>query len=796
MVRRIRILTFASKLLIAMVAAVVLPSLAMLVVLILSSRQAYLAEKFSASRDVAEVTADRIRDFTDELSGTLQSLGLVTEMPPKESRVYQATLVSALNRYSYLDGIILRDSKGDEYKAAKNARQPWIPPAKVLQSAFHEASGGRTYFSPVFLSRSGSPVMVFAMPVFLQGHRLGGEIAGIINLKTINDIVQGVRVSRGSALFVVDSTGTVLAYTPDGRGMIGRNLSGIPFVRKAFGGGIDQAFQPQDEYVDPAGKRVVGVYRYVPDLRWSVIVQQPSTAVFGLNYIQIERALLWTLGFALLFLLVGLRLIATIAGPLAKLREGAEVLGSGDLRYRIAIHTGDELEELADTLNKMADHLQNSRRHLEAEQNKAISSAREASTLYRVSQALVSSMDLRTRLDIVAEMIASVCQTKKTMIWLMEGNRIVPNASFGLDRAEQELFTGWNVRTKYTAQMTRESISERKMIVIKDARGDSRIPAEITQRLGFRSVLSLPIVYRQETIGYAITYEQGKLHQFSTYQLRIVQGVAHQAAVAIANSRTYERERRIAETLQRLFLPSVPRSVGQFDIADEYAPALREAEIGGDFYDIVELSPNRIALVIADISGKGLGAAVHTAFIKYVLRAYAVEEAAPEEIVKNMNRAFFKYVDGDVFVTLFYGVLDVEARELVYVNAGHELPLMFGGDRNLCLRLETTGTALGVIEEYDYTSRKMEFLPGDALLMYTDGATEARRGSEFLGIDGLEEIFCSVGNMKAPDIVTNVNAKLRAYSGGALHDDVALLVVKHRRSEQPEESHPMVDKGL
>lgn len=205
---------------------------------------------------------------------------------------------------------------------------------------------------------------------------------------------------------------------------------------------------------------------------------------------------------------------------------------------------------------------------------------------------------------------------------------------------------------------------------------------------------------------------------------------------------------------------------------------MTEAQIGGDFYDVIEISPDKIALVMADVSGKGLSAAVHTALIKYTVRAYALEEISPVELIARLNRAVYRFIGGQVFITCFYGVLDTDSGVLEYVNAGHELPLLTSVQSGLCMRLATTGTALGIVESFDFTSQSVKLKPGDVLLIYTDGATEARRDGEFLGIEGLEKMFCQHAHGDALYIVDQLNLQIREFARGNLRDDLALLVVK------------------
>lgn len=514
----------------------------------------------------------------------------------------------------------------------------------------------------------------------------------------------------------------------------------------------------------------------------------PSLVVAVILVRTVGHALLWLTLFALLFALLGRYVHVRVIRPLARLKEGAETIGAGNLDYRVSIRTDDELEDVADAFNRTAAQLETSYGDLEHEHNRAVAAARQAEALYDVAQTLVSTLRLEERLDLIAQSLADVANTEKSAIWLVHGNVLEPSASYGLTPQEKVSFEGWEVHEEEATGMTRQVIATRKPLVINDAEADPRIPPRVADVFHFKSVLALPLLVEDDIIGYALTYSSYRKHEFTDYEISIAKAVAAQAAVAIENARAYERERRIAETLQRSFLPDVPLKIGHFEIADMYESALTEAEVGGDFYDLIELSPNRVAFVMGDISGKGLSAAVHTAMVKYTLRAYTLEDISSTELIRKLNRAVWRFIGGQVFVTLFYGVLDTESNELSYVNAGHELPLLFGEDRRICMRLQTTGTALGIVPDYEYGEERIGFSPGDSLLLYTDGATDVRRDGEFLGENGVEGLFCDAASGSAHEIIEAVVQGIREYAGGQLHDDVALMVVQYRRNENGDES--------
>jgi len=243
---------------------------------------------------------------------------------------------------------------------------------------------------------------------------------------------------------------------------------------------------------------------------------------------------------------------------------------------------------------------------------------------------------------------------------------------------------------------------------------------------------------------------------------------------------SYERERVISETLQKSLLPPVNLAVEGFSIVARYQPALKEAEVGGDFYDVFRLSDGRLALVMGDVSGKGLEAAVHTAMARYMLRAYAHESSEPGYVLERLNEAMCDYMPEELFVTIFCAVLDPAARTLTYANAGHDEPLLYKHELGCAERLEATGRASGVLQGGSYSERTINLSPGDILLLYTDGITDARGGGRFFGINGLAEVLAANADQSEERIVEAIYEAASNLADGDLRDDAAVLILKAR----------------
>lgn len=250
-------------------------------------------------------------------------------------------------------------------------------------------------------------------------------------------------------------------------------------------------------------------------------------------------------------------------------------------------------------------------------------------------------------------------------------------------------------------------------------------------------------------------------------------------AVHQALESEFLRQQKIAETLQRaLMRDQFTRELPGYGIAGTYKAALREPEVGGDFYDVFDLPDGRVALVMGDVSGKGLEAAIFTAMAKYTLRAYAYENPEPGYVMGRLNDALCEYTPQTLFITVFYSVLDPAAGTLVYANAGHDEPLYYSARLGCAMPLDITGRATGVLPASTYGQRTLTLEPDDVLLVYTDGVTDARQGDKFFGIDGLSRAFVDSAALDESAIADAVLAAASEAAAGDLRDDAAVLVVK------------------
>ncbi|HOI13980.1 MAG TPA: SpoIIE family protein phosphatase [Methanoculleus sp.] len=236
-------------------------------------------------------------------------------------------------------------------------------------------------------------------------------------------------------------------------------------------------------------------------------------------------------------------------------------------------------------------------------------------------------------------------------------------------------------------------------------------------------------------------------------------------------------ELRIAHDIQMSFLPEKLPEVPGFELAALSVPA---KEVGGDFYDAISLPGGQTALVIADVSGKGVPAALFMALSRTVLRANAQVPRSARDAVREANMLIAEDAKSGMFVTLFYAVADPGKKTLTYVNAGHNPPLLFRSDSNMPLDLKGTGIILGVMPEADYDEVTVDLKSGDLILLYTDGVTEAiNPGEEQFGVNRLTETVASCRDLPPTAIIDRIRDAVVQFSGDEPQfDDLTLMVLR------------------
>jgi GAF domain-containing protein len=254
-----------------------------------------------------------------------------------------------------------------------------------------------------------------------------------------------------------------------------------------------------------------------------------------------------------------------------------------------------------------------------------------------------------------------------------------------------------------------------------------------------------------------------------------------QAASAVANAQRYERQRRVARSLQSALLSTDIPNNDSFEIHATYEPAGSEAEVGGDFYDAFDLTDGSVAIVVGDVSGKGAEAAAHTAMAKYMLRAFAMRNPGPGSVLFHLNNALCKGLDDDKFTTMFYGVYDARMGTLTFADGGHPEPLLYRARSDEIEVIRADGSIVGAFENQRFDQATVDLEPGDILIAYTDGLIETRNvaDGELYGLARVEESLKRNSNLAASQLTRAIYQDAHAF--GSVTDDTVVFALSMKK---------------
>ncbi len=307
----------------------------------------------------------------------------------------------------------------------------------------------------------------------------------------------------------------------------------------------------------------------------------------------------------------------------------------------------------------------------------------------------------------------------------------------------------------------------------------------------YRSLLAFPIIVKGETIG-TLALLKELPEGFNKEMTRIVSAFSNQAGISIENFRLmeqafqterYKEELKIAKTVQKSLLPNSLETDPDFEIS---AFAESADEVGGDYYDTLRINDHLVALIIADVSGKGTTAAFHMSQMKGIFHSLAQQDLDPKEFMDRANRALAYCLERGSFISATYFVVDTTAKTIRYSRAGHCPVLYHKASTGITEYLKDKGTALGMVRGNDYgrlvETNVIQYASGDIMVLYTDGITEAKnqRGEEF-DYDRLADALREVTDKKPNEIEKNITHRLYEFSGSKdINDDYTSMTIKFK----------------
>jgi len=401
---------------------------------------------------------------------------------------------------------------------------------------------------------------------------------------------------------------------------------------------------------------------------------------------------------------------------------------------------------------------------------------------YQLTTLVAGNFSLQQALDKLTEAAVKIVGVKACTIRLFDeqAGEMKMRSSYGLSEDYR------NKGPVSKDDVVIEQAFEGKAVVLDDMRVDGRVKyKQATRDEGLVSQLTVAMEFRGEAIGVLRLYSP-KSKRFSEEDISLARSVASQCAVAITNAKLYAdalegsriaEQVRLAGVIQRRMIPQDSPEIQGLDIAARFIPCF---DVGGDFYDFIKIDDNNLIVVIADVMGKGIPAAIMTSSFRGAVRAYTDCEnckLAISHIINKLNNMACRECRVGEFVSLLYAIIDTANMKVTYCNCGHEPGLVLRNGK--VVELDVGGLVLGVDNEARYKIGEIDFEQNDKLLFYTDGLTDAFNydgkvwGRQML-LDVVGPMMCG----SAGEILSNILGYRRRFVGLARQvDDTSIIVV-------------------
>jgi serine phosphatase RsbU (regulator of sigma subunit) len=290
------------------------------------------------------------------------------------------------------------------------------------------------------------------------------------------------------------------------------------------------------------------------------------------------------------------------------------------------------------------------------------------------------------------------------------------------------------------------------------------------------SAAVLPLATPGETLGTLTLLSLDPARPLERETVDVAMTVAGQAALAIDNARLYQQQKDFSETMQRSLLPSALPDVGGIEVGHVYQSAA-QVDVGGDVYDFLHLDDGRLAVILGDVTGKGIQAAADMAMAKFSFRALARMHPEPSDFLAAANEVVVDEIETGKFITMLYVLLDPESSTVACASAGHPAARVVTPDGQVG-ELGGHGLALGIDTDQEYEVARDELPPGTTVVLYTDGVIEARRDGELYGEERLDDLLRRRAELGAQELAEAVLADCKSFAGGELSDDCAVVCLR------------------
>ncbi len=407
-------------------------------------------------------------------------------------------------------------------------------------------------------------------------------------------------------------------------------------------------------------------------------------------------------------------------------------------------------------------------------QEKEIEGGMQMRALIRVGRELSGNMPLSDLFNLIMNLSIEAVGAARGVLMTLEGDELVVRAARG---------EGFRISSAVRDRVIKEKAS----LLVRDARLDEAFAGRMSiVQQQIRSMLAAPLQTDDRVIGLIYLDSPHFVHEFTKDDLNLLTVMANVAAIRIEHTRLAEveqvermhaKELEQAAEIQRKLLPTSAPEVPGVDLAGYNAPC---RTVGGDYFDFLPYPDGRVALLVGDVAGKGMPAALLMSSLQARVQVLFDEPTDLAALVTRLNRIINSNCPANRFISFFIGVLDPKTGQLNYVNAGHNPPLLARCDGTV-EKLDCTGLILGIMPSARYEQQTVTLQPGDIVVLFSDGVTEACRPDvdEEFGEERLAQAVFKLRDLPAQSIIEAINQQVQEFTvGSPPADDITLVIAK------------------
>jgi sigma-B regulation protein RsbU (phosphoserine phosphatase) len=402
-------------------------------------------------------------------------------------------------------------------------------------------------------------------------------------------------------------------------------------------------------------------------------------------------------------------------------------------------------------------------KRLEAENQKLQLAINELSILNDIATAISSTQPVEKVINQIILKCIRHLHVEEAAISLLD--QIEENQTFHTMIRRQD-HTHQRVPFKLDDRVTGWMIKNQKPLLINNTHDDDLFRFFKKEELSYKAILCVPLMIKGKLTGYLAVFNKKNYEKFTAEDKKLFKKI-------LARLR---EEMRLAYKIQLNLLPKTLPQIEGFEFVATSIPA---EEVGGDYYDFIQLENGKLGFCVGDVTGKGMPAAMLMANLQATLRSQVITGNYCADCLNKVNKLLFRSTEPTKFATLFYGILDPLTGSITYVNGGHDGPILLKKGHPPVM-LDATGLLLGVMENVVYKQSKVVLDPGDILMLYSDGITESMNlKMEELGLKALLSTLEKFQNDSADNIRDKVKERIKQHAGNVPQsDDITMMIIK------------------